>query len=390
MTPTRKNFLIFGSPAIEEPEIKEVEKTLRSGWLGTGPKVSKFEEIFKAYTGAKYAMALNSCTAGLHLSLVVSGIGPGDEVITTPLTFCATANTIIYSGAKPVFVDVEKDTMNIDPALIKKAITSRTKAIMPVHLAGRPCNMDAIMDIAKKKDLIVIEDAAHAIESIYKGRKIGNIGDLTCFSFYVTKNIVTGEGGMVTTNNEDWANKIKMYGLHGMSKDAWKRYSDEGYKHYQVIFPGFKYNMMDLQASIGIHQMQRIEKYLKRRNEIWKRYDNAFAGLPVTLPAPQEPDTVHARHLYTLLIDIDKIKMTRDQVQGALFKENIGTGIHFISLHLHEYYRKTFGFGPDDFPNARYISDRTLSLPLSAKLSDNDVEDVIVAVKKVINSCLKK
>jgi len=376
----RKNYLIFGSPLIEEPEIQEVVDTLRSGWLGTGPKVAKFEDIFKDYTGAIFALALNSCTAGLHLAMVVSGIRKGDEVITTPLTFASTANSIIHTGATPVFVDVEKETMNIDPVKIEEAITARTRAIIPVHFAGRPCNMDAIMDLAQRHDLIVIEDAAHCIEGWYKGKKIGNIGDMTCFSFYVTKNIVTGEGGMITTNKEVWADKIKMYGLHGLSKDAWKRYSDEGFVHYHVIFPGFKYNMMDIQASLGIHQMKRIDKYLKRRKEIWEMYNNAFSSLPVICPAEPEENTVHARHLYTLLIDIDKIKKTRDDVQQELHELNIGTGIHFISLHLHDYYRKTYRYKPDDFPNAKWISERTISLPLSAKLTDEDVMDVIEAV----------
>jgi dTDP-4-amino-4,6-dideoxygalactose transaminase len=384
MSKKREKYLIFGSPLIEEPEIQEVVDTLRSGWLGTGPKVARFEDVFKEYTGAKYAMALNSCTAGLHLSMVVTGIGFGDEVITTPLTFCSTANAIIHTGATPVFVDVEKETMNIDPEKIEEAITPRTRAIIPVHFAGRPCNMDAIMDIAHQHDLIVIEDAAHCIEGWYKGKKIGNIGDITCFSFYVTKNIVTGEGGMITTNREVWADKIKMYGLHGLSKDAWRRYSDEGFVHYQVIFPGFKYNMMDIQASLGIHQMKRIDKYLKRRKEIWEKYNSAFSNLPVSCPAQPEKNTVHARHLYTLLIDIDKIKKTRDNVQQELHELNIGTGIHFISLHLHDYYRKAYGFKPDDFLNAKYISDRTISLPLSAKLTDEDVNDVIETVRKIV------
>jgi len=382
----RKKYLIFGSPLIEEPEIQEVVDTLRSGWLGTGPKVARFEDIFKQYTGAKFAIALNSCTAGLHLSMIVTGIRSGDEVITTPLTFASTSNAIIHTGATPVFVDVEKETMNIDPEKIEEAITPRTRAIIPVHFAGRPCNMDAIMDIARQHDLIVIEDAAHCIEGWYKGEKIGNIGDMSCFSFYVTKNIVTGEGGMVTTNKEVWADKIKMYGLHGLSKDAWKRYSDEGFIHYQVLFPGFKYNMMDIQASLGIHQMKRIDKYLKRRKEIWEKYNSAFSNLPVFCPAEPEEDTVHARHLYTLLIDIDKIKKTRDAVQQELHELNIGTGIHFISLHLHDYYRKTYGFKPDDFPNAKFISDRTISLPLSAKLTDEDVDDVIQAFQKALFS----
>ncbi len=381
----REDFLIFGSPLIEEDEMREVEATLRSGWLGTGPKVTRFEDMFKEYTGAKHALALNSCTAALHLSMLAAGIGPEDEVITTPLTFCATANAIIHARGKPVFVDVEKETMNIDPEKIEKAITSRTKAIMPVHLAGRPCDMDPILDIAQRHNLLIIEDAAHCIEGWYRGKKVGNIGDMTCFSFYVTKNIVTGEGGMVTTNREDWADKIKIYALHGMSKDAWTRYSDEGFKHYQVIYPGYKYNMMDIQASLGIHQMKRVGQYLKRREQIWAMYDNAFAELPVIVPAPPEPDTVHARHLYTLLIDIDRIQITRDEVQQGLYEMNIGTGIHFISLHLHEYYKKTFGFRPDDFPNAKFISDRTISLPLSAKLTDQDVEDVITALCIVLD-----
>ena len=384
MTLSRKDFLIFGSPLIEEDEIKEVEATLRSGWLGTGPKVTALEDQLKDYTGAEYAMALNSCTAGLHLAMLVAGIKPGEEVITTPVTFCATANVIIHAGAKPIFVDVDKETMNIDPGRIEDAITSKTKAIIPVHMAGRPCEMDTILDIAQRNDLFVIEDAAHCIEGWYKKRKIGNIGDLTCFSFYVTKNVVTGEGGMVTTNRQEWADKIKMYALHGMSKDAWKRYSDEGFKHYQVVYPGFKYNMMDIQAALGIHQIKRVEKYLKRREEIWARYDQAFSELPVIIPAPPEADTVHARHLYTLLVDKETAGISRDDFQQKLHEMNIGTGIHFTSLHVHEYYRETYGFKPHDFPNAKYISDRTISLPLSPKLTDEDVEDVIEGVKAVL------
>jgi dTDP-4-amino-4,6-dideoxygalactose transaminase len=380
----RDSYLVFGSPLIEEPEIQEVVDTLRSGWLGTGPKVAEFEDIFKEYTGAQFAMALNSCTAGLHLAMTVSGIRKGDEVITTPLTFCSTANAIVHTGATPIFVDVDRESMNIDHEQIEEAITPRTRGIIPVHFAGRPCNMDAIMDIAQRHDLIVIEDAAHCIEGWYKGKKIGNIGDMTCFSFYVTKNIVTGEGGMVTANREVWADKIKMYGLHGLSKDAWLRYSDEGFVHYQVVFPGFKYNMMDIQASLGIHQMKRIDKYLERRKEIWQMYDEAFSTLPVICPPEAEKDTTHARHLYTLLIDIDRLNKTRDNVQQELHELNIGTGIHFISVCLHDYYRKTYGFGPDDFPNARWISERTISLPLSAKLTDEDVEYVIEGTKAVM------
>ncbi len=381
---TRKDFLVFGSPAIEEDEIQEVVATIRSGWLGTGPKVDRFQAIFRQYTAARYAVALNSCTAGLHLSMIVAGLRPGDEVITTPMTFCATANAILHAGGRPVFVDVDLRTMNIAPDRIEQALSRRTKAIVPVHMAGRPCEMDVIMDIARRHGLVVIEDAAHCIEGRYKGEKVGSIGDLTCFSFYVTKNIVTGEGGMVTTNHEEWADKIKMYALHGMSRDAWKRYSGAGFRHYQVLFPGFKYNMMDIQASIGIHQMKRIETYLKRREEIWVQYDDAFVDLPVIRPAPPEAGTTHARNLYTLLLDIEKIGLSRDEVQQRLYEMNIGTGVHFIAVHLHEYYQRSLGFRKGQFPNAEFISERTLSLPLSAKLAPDDVEDVILAVRHVL------
>jgi len=383
--PIREKFLIFGSPAIEQPEIDEVVNCLKSGWIGTGPRVNKFENKFREYIGSKFAMALNSCTAALHLSMLVSDVSKGDEVITTPMTFAATSNAILHTGAKPVFVDVEKETMNIDPTLIEKAITSNTKAILPVHFAGRPCKMDQIMEIAQKNNLLVIEDAAHAIEAKYKGKKIGNIGDMTCFSFYVTKNLVTGEGGMLTTNNDEWASKVKMYGLHGMSRDAWKRFSDEGFKHYQVMMPGFKYNMMDLQASLGIHQMDRLGKYFERRKQIWNIYNEAFESLPVILPSLEEKNTVHARHLYTLLLDTDKLKISRDGIMDALIRENIGTGVHYVSLHLHPFYKESFDFKYDDFPNAAFISDRTISLPFSAKLTDQDVQDVIEGVKKVLN-----
>lgn len=381
----REKYLVFGSPLIEESEINEVVDSMRNGWLGTGPKVARFQDNFAKYVGADYAVALNSCTAGLHLAMLVAGLNPGDEVITTPMTFCATVNTIIHAGATPVLVDCDRDTMLIDPQRIEDAITPRTRAIVPVHMAGRPCNMDAITDIAQRHNLIVIEDAAHAIETVYKGKKIGNISQLTCFSFYVTKNIITGEGGMVTTNNPDFADKIKMYGLHGMSRDAWKRFSDDGYKHYQVVFPGFKYNMMDIQAAIGIHQLDRIEAGLQRRNEIWDIYNKAFANLPVSLPAPDEPDTLHARHLYTLMIDEQESGISRDAFMNTLHKMNIGTGVHYLGVHLHPYYIDRFGFKPEDYPNATWVSERTVSIPLSPSLTNEDIEYVIDAVTTVLS-----
>lgn len=379
-----KPYLVFGAPPIEQAEINEVVDSMRTGWLGTGPKVAKFEEMFGQYVGAQYALALNSCTAGLHLALLVADLKPGDEVITTPMTFCATVNTIIHCGATPVLVDCDRETQLIDPQRIEDAITPRTRAIVPVHLCGRPCNMDAILDIAARHNLIIIEDAAHAIETVYKGRKVGNISHLTCFSFYVTKNVITGEGGMVTTNNPDFADKIKIYGLHGMSRDAWKRFSDDGYKHYQVIFPGFKYNMMDLQAAIGIHQLQRVEQNWQQRDRIWQTYNEAFADLPVGLPPPAEPQTRHARHLYTLMIDEASCGLKRDEFMRQLHKLNIGTGVHYLSVHLHPFYQKQYGFTAADFPNATWLSERTVSIPLSPQLTAEDVADVISTVRHVI------
>jgi dTDP-4-amino-4,6-dideoxygalactose transaminase len=341
--------------------------------------------MFKKYKGTKYAMALNSCTAALHLSLIAVGIKPGDEVIIPTMTFASTASVVNHVGGIPVFVDCKKDTMNIDPSDIESKITSKTKAIIPVHFAGRPCKMDAIIDISERYNLKLIEDCAHAIESEYKGEKIGTFGDIGCFSFYITKNIVTGEGGMAITNNQEYANMIKIMSLHGMNKDAWKRFGDSGYKHYQILYPGFKYNMTDIQASIGIHQLPRIDIYWKRRQQIWNRYNEAFADMPIYTPAPIESEIRHAYHLYNLLLDIDNLKITRDQFLNEMTKYNIGIGVHYIALHLHPYYKNNFGYKRGDFLNAEWISDRTVSIPLSAKLTNKNVEDVINTVKKIIS-----
>ncbi len=383
----RQDFLVFGSPAIGEAEIAEVVATIRSGWLGTGPRVQRFEADFRAYVGCAHAVALNSCTAGLHLALEVLGIGPGDEVITTPLTFSATANVIVHVGARPVFADVDPQTMNLDPEAVARAVTPRTKAILPVHLAGRPCEMHALLEVAQRHGLAVVEDAAHATEARYRGRPIGSIGDLTAFSFYVTKNLVTGEGGMLTTNNAAWAEEIRVKALHGISRDAWERYSAEGFQPYDTLFPGYKYNMTDIQAALGIHQLARLEANLAVRERHWRRYDEAFAGHPLlTTPAPADPRDRHARHLYTVLLDVDRAEMSRNQFIIRLKAENIGTGIHFTALHLHSFYAKTFGFTRGQFPVAEFIGDRTVSLPLSAKLTEEDVEDVIAAVFLVLGA----
>lgn len=384
-SPVRTQYLVFGSPSIGEEEILEVCESIRSGWVGTGPKVKKFEEMFKKFKNCRNAIAVSSCTAALHLSLLVLEIKPGHEVITTPLTFASTANSIVHVGAKPVFADVKLETMNIDPVEAEKKVNRKTKAIIPVHLAGRPCEMEALMELANAFHLRVVEDAAHAIESSYKGKPIGTIGDLGCFSFYVTKNITTVEGGMVVTDRDELATQIKSLALHGLTQDAWQRFTDEGFKHYQVVCAGFKYNMTDIQASIGIHQLEKIETKAQRRKEIWEIYNQSFGELPLILPSPTPPDQRHAYHLYTPLLDLERVRCTRDEFLQALHKENIGAGIHYISLHLHPFYQETYGYRKGEFPNAEFISDRTFSLPFSAKLTDQDIEDVIQSVKKILN-----
>ncbi len=380
----RNEFLVFGQPLIEEEEQTEVLDSMRKGWLGTGPKVARFEHDFAAYKGAPNAAALNSCTAALHLSLLALNLRQGDEVITTPMTFCASVNTIIHAGATPVLADVRPGTMNIDPDEIRKKITKRTKAILPVHFAGRACEMDALMAIADEHSLAVVEDCAHAIETEYRGRKAGTIGDFGCFSFYSTKNVVTGEGGLVLTRRPEDADRIRVLGLHGMSKDAWKRFSDAGFKHYDVVEAGFKYNMMDLQAAIGIHQLSRVERHWKRREEIWGTYQRAFSGLPVDIPAPVERDTRHAYHLYTILVDEKRAGISRDAFLDGMTREKIGVGVHYRSIPEHPYYQKTFGWRGEEYPHALKIGRETVSLPISPKLTDADVSDVIAAVRKLI------
>ncbi|MEI6207768.1 MAG: DegT/DnrJ/EryC1/StrS family aminotransferase [Desulfuromonadales bacterium] len=380
----RDTFLVFGSPRIERPEIDEVVACLESGWLGSGPKVDQFEQDFIAYKQTDYAAAVNSGTAALHLSMLAAGLQPGDEVITTPMTFCATINAIIHAGATPVLADVDAVSMNIDPLQVERKITSGTRAILPVHFAGRPCNMDALQEITNRHRFKLIEDCAHAIETEYKGVKAGTFGDFGCFSFYATKNIMTGEGGMVLAKQEEDISRVKVLALHGMNKEAWKRFSDSEYRHYQVIECGFKYNMMDMQAAIGIHQLLQVERYWDRRQEIWQRYNEAFATLPIGLPAEPEPDTRHAYHLYSILVDAVRTGISRDDFLNAMTAQKIGVGVHYLSIPEHPYYQHTFGWRPEDYPNAMRIGRQTVSLPISAKMTDSDVEDVIEAVKHVI------
>jgi dTDP-4-amino-4,6-dideoxygalactose transaminase len=383
----KEEFLVFGQPEIKEEEINEVLNTLRSKWIGTGPKTLKFEKLFSEYidpSNQTYAVALSSCTAALHLSLKSLGIKEGDEVITTPFSFVATSNAIIHVGAKPVFVDIEKDTFNINVDDIEEKITDKTKVILPVHFTGRPCEMDNILDIANTYNLKIVEDAAHAIETKYKNKKIGTIGDITCFSFYATKNLTTAEGGMITTQNKNLADKIKTLSLHGLSADAWSRYSDKGYEHYLAIDHGFKYNMTDLNASLGIHQLSRINENLKKRERIWNLYDDAFKDLPLILVKEEKPENLHSRHLYKLILELEELKINRDQVLDALHAENIGCGVHYIPIHLHPFYSDNYHYKRGDFPNAEFIGDRTVSIPLSPALTDKDVHDVINAVTKIL------
>ncbi len=383
--PICTEFLIFGSPLIGEAEIAEVADTMRSGWIGMGPKTARFEKEFAQYIGCRHAIAVNSATAALELALIAASIGPSDEVITTPMTFAATANVCLHVGARPVFVDIERETHNIAPELIEHAVTPRTRAIMPVHMAGRPCEMDAIMRIARRHHLLVIEDAAHAVEATWRDQKIGAIADFTAFSFYVTKNLTTAEGGMLTTENDEWADKLKILRLHGISKDAWKRYSSSGFVPYETLMPGYKFNMTDMQAAMGIHQLARVEDNLKIRERHFARYSDAFSELPQLITPLEQSGIKHARHLYTLLLNLERLTIDRGQFVQALQAEHIGTGIHFTALHLHQFYRERFGYHEGDYPNAEWVGERTLSLPLSAKLTDDDVDDVIEAVEKLAN-----
>jgi dTDP-4-amino-4,6-dideoxygalactose transaminase len=383
--PVRPDFLVFGRPHIGEEEIAEVVDTLRSGWIGFGPKSIRFEEQFGAYTHARHALSVNSATAALHLALLGCGVGEGDEVITTPLTFCATANVITHVGAKPVFVDVDERTQNMDPGRIEAAITRRTRAILPVHMTGQPCDMDAIRDIAERHGLDVIEDAAHATEAWWRGRKVGGLSRFTAFSFYATKNLTTGEGGMLVTHDTAAYERVKALRLHGLDKDAWKRYTPGGFMPYQTLEPGFKYNMTDLQASIGLHQLARLEESLVTRQTIWRRYDEAFRHSDALRPphVDEHGGTRHARHLYTVRLDLEALACDRMTFIRALAAENIGTGIHFVPLHLHQWYRDALGTSRGDFPVAEAIGDTTLSLPLSPSMTERDTDDVIRAVDKV-------
>jgi len=401
----RSSFLSFSPPYIGEEEISEVAQTLRSDWITTGPKVRRFEEEFAAFIGAPAAVALNSCTAALHVALLSLGIGSSDSVITTPMTFCSSIHNIEHVGARPVLVDVERDTLNIDPRQVEAAIISvkRPKAILPVHLYGHPYEMDAILQIAVDYDLPVVEDAAHALPARYRDRTIGSPTTisyqprktskdsanghrptiLTAFSFYATKNLTTGEGGMLT-GSPDLLDDARIWALHGMTRNAWNRYSSEGSWYYEVVVPGFKYNMTDLQAAIGLHQLRKLPQFQTRRQEIVRRYNEAFINFEEVETPVQRPNVEHAWHLYVLRLRLEALDIDRARFIDELKALNIGTSVHFIPIHLHPYYRNKYGFRPHDFPVAYEAYKRIVSLPLYPRMADGDVDDVIQAVADVI------
>lgn len=381
----RTAFLPFALPDTDNEEIEEIADAVRSGWVTTGAKTRQFEANFADTVGAKHAIAVNSCTAAMHLALEAIGLERGDEVITTPYTFAATAEVIRYFDARPVLVDIDPLTFNIDPARVSAAMTERTRAIIPVHIAGLAADLDPIYEVACANDTVVIDDAAHAFPATYKGRMIGSESAFTCFSFYATKTITTGEGGMICTNDDGWAERCRIMALHGISKDAWKRYTAEGSWYYEIIAPGFKYNMTDIAAAMGVVQLRKAQVMWQRRREIAQRYNAAFSEHSALEIPAERSGCQHAWHLYMLRLHLDYLAIDRTAFIEALKARKIGTSVHFIPLHLHPYYRDLYGFAPEDFPVAYREFLREISLPIYSKMSDEDVQDVIEAVLDVAN-----
>lgn len=384
MSHPEDEFLPFSRPTLSEEAIAEVVSCLRSGWITTGPRVKRFEDDLKAYTASPFALALSSATAGLHLALAALRLEPGDEVITSPMTFAATLNTIVIAGGRPVLVDVEAGTYNIDVERIEQAITARTRAIVPVHFAGVPVDLDPLYALADKHGLRVIEDAAHAIGTEYKGRRIGSFGDTQVFSFHPNKNITTGEGGAVITRDERLAADIGLTRFHGMDREAWNRFGKQGSAHYEIIAPGFKYNMMDIQAALGIHQLPELTGFIERRTELAQRYLDRLADWP-QWELPGAPPYAHlpAWHLFAPLINPDAAQMDRDRFIAEMKARNIGTAVHYRAAHLYPYYRDRYGYRLGDFPRAETISDRIVSLPLFPTMTDSDQDRVITAMADV-------
>jgi dTDP-4-amino-4,6-dideoxygalactose transaminase/nucleoside-diphosphate-sugar epimerase len=381
--PVRREPLPFALPLLGDAEETEVLETLRSGWLTTGPRVKRFEQMCADYLGVDHAVATNSCTGALHLALAAAGIRPGDEVITTPVTWPATANVIHHVGATTVFADIDPDTLNIDPAAVAAAVTEHTKAIMPVHMAGQAADLETIGAIAAEHGLIVIEDAAHAFGGDYHGRMIGQTSTMAAFSFYPTKNFTTIEGGVLATDDDTLADRARILCLHGISKDAWKRYSTSGSPHWELVEPGFKYNMPDICAAVGLHQLPRLEEFIATRARYADLYDALLADVPGIRIPVRRPGLGHTHHLYIIQLELDQLTISRDRFIEALRAEGIGTGVHFISLHLQPYHQRVRGVDPDAYPAARDASARIISLPLYPKMTDTDVHDVAAAVTKL-------
>jgi dTDP-4-amino-4,6-dideoxygalactose transaminase len=379
----RDEFLVFGSPVIGEREIAEVVDCLRSGWIGSGPKVRRFERMLEDYLGVAHVRCVSSCTAALILAMRVNGIGPGDEVLVPAMTFVATANAVEHVGAVPVLVDSEPRTGLIDLEAAEARISARTKAILPVHLAGRSVDMGRLNSLRDHYGMVVIEDAAHALGTEWGGRKIGSHGNLAAYSFYVTKNITTIEGGAIATEDPCVAADVERLALHGLSLGAWQRFSDAGFKHYEVVEPGFKFNMTDVQAALGIHQLGKLDDWIARRRELALRYDELLADLPLETPPTTDPATRHAHHLYTVEVR-PEAGIDRDELLAEMTRRNIGVGVHYIGVHLHPYYRMTYDIRPEQLPVATQISQRTLSLPLSPKVSERDQDDVVAALRDVL------
>lgn len=384
-----EKYIPFFVPTIGSEEIRAVARVMKSGWITSGYVTAQFEKEFKNYTGSKYTAAVNSGTAALHLALDAIGLRSEDEVITTPMTFAATAEVILYFHARPVFVDCRRDTFNIDERLIEEKITPNTKAIMPVHFAGQPCRMDAILRIARKYNLKVIADAAHAIPARFKNRAIGTLSDLTAFSFYANKNITTGEGGMISTNNKQYIDRIRMMRLHGITQDAWKRYQRGGSWQYEIHYPGFKYNLTDIASAIGIVQLGKCDEIYNRRLEVVNQYLEELRNIEeIQLPV-QDPDVQHAWHLFVIQLQLDKLKIDRAKFIQKMNEKSIGVSVHFISLHMHPYYKNRYNYRPEDFPNASFLSQRVVSLPVYPKLTQRDITRVVTAVKDIITTSRK-